>query len=156
MGLFFYPRIVRLPSDHCIHKHIAEFPSRYEKQRFVKDWTVEGPFEDEYSACHYFMLKGQGGICEQHSIDSDAFLFSEKEVNNWISKLIARCMEIELTTGVAARLLGKSQEEVDQIETQESYIVSDYSHGTGEVSVRRPARDGSSSTSHEKGGLILP
>ena len=157
MGLKFFPKILPLPSDHPIYAHMDRIPDRFEKQKILKDWIIEGPFHDDDRHYYYFMLTSQSmGTHEEFKLDEGSFLFNEKAVDGMISKLIARCMEVELQMGTAQRLLGASQEEVNRAESSDTYVIQDFSRGTGEATHRRTSCNDADASRENKGGLILP
>jgi hypothetical protein len=143
MGLIFYPKSMPLPEDHCLHKLLKDLPDRFSKQKLVKDWIIEGPFKDEEAEEYYFFLIGRtSGTREQFS--------------GMISKMIARCSEVELGLGVAGRLMGKSSKEVLASESEDIYIVEDFSKGKGRVEHRRKSlTDGDARPDGKTGGLII-
>lgn len=157
MGLHFYPRIVSTSPDHPLPKKLEEFPDRFAKQKPIKDWIVEGPFPDAEAEIYYFMVRCPAlNIREQVDISEDDFLLSPQAVEGWISRVVTTVMQAELGTGVAQRLLGKSNEEVKETGTDEIVTVDDYSRGTGDVHRRSLSRDGGGDVPEDKGGLILP
>jgi hypothetical protein len=157
MGLIFYPKSMPLPEDHCLHKLLKDLPDRFSKQKLVKDWIIEGPFKDEEAEEYYFFLIGRtSGTREQFSLKETAFLFNENAVSGMISKMIARCSEVELGLGVAGRLMGKSSKEVLASESEDIYIVEDFSKGKGRVEHRRKSlTDGDARPDGKTGGLII-
>lgn len=157
MGLKFYPQQIPLPEDHCIHKHLQDLPDRFIKQKLLKNWTIEGPFHDEDGAEYCFFLIDEAlGSREKAVISESDLLFDEKAVNRWISKLIARCSEIELSSGIAQRLMGKKAEEVNASEGGDIIVVEDFVRGKGRVIRRSPPLENGEALPEKSGSLILP
>jgi hypothetical protein len=158
VGLVFYPRNANLPTDHCIHKYLEELPDRFAKQKLLKEWVIEGPYYDEGDSEYYFFLIGKSfNTREKFPISESDMLFKPSAVNNVISRLVSRCSEIELTSGVAQRLMGKKEEEIEAKEGDDICIVEDFTRGKGRV-FRRPnsLEEGEALPAEKKGGLILP
>lgn len=158
MGLQFYPRHLAVAPDHTIQEKLEQIPERFSRQKPLKDWVIEGPYHDEGAEVYYFMVRCPSDkIAQQIDISETDFLFSTGAVEGWVSRTISCVMETEMSTAVAQRLLGKSNEEVHQpTENEEIVVVEDYSQGTGSVHRRPLSRDDEGDTPEGKGGLILP
>jgi hypothetical protein len=137
---------------------MEKLPDRFAKQKLLKDWVIEGPFHDSSDDTYcFFLISKKTGSREQFSISETDLLFKEPAVNNLISKMISRCMEVELGTSVAQRLMGSSQEEIEKPEGDDICVVEDFSRGKGRVYHRRRSLDEGDARPAEKGGgLILP
>jgi hypothetical protein len=158
VGLTFYPKDIGLAPDHCLHTHIEKLPERFAKQKLLKDWIIEGPFQDfsDDTFC-FFLINKSSGSREQFSISESDMLFKPAAVDGLISKLICRCMEVELGTSVAKRLMGSSQEEIEKPEGETICVVEDFSRGKGRVyHHRRSLGEGDALPEKKNGGLILP
>ena len=157
MGLHFYPRILPVCPDHPLQEKVDGIPDRFARQKPLKDWVIEGPFPDEEEEVMYFMVKCPSlSLCEQVDISEDDVYLSETAVENWVSRVVQVVMHGELGMGVAQRLLGKSNEEVNEVGSDELVTVEDYSRGTGNVRRRSIARDCGDDVPGKSGGLIIP
>lgn len=160
MGLIFYPKEVCLPSDHFIHRLLEELPERFSKQKLTKEWIIEGPFLDSSAEEYcFFVINRRTGARESFTVKETDFIFNESAVNNCISRMIACCMEGEMSVSVVQRLMGKSEEEVNTPEkmADDILVVEDFSRGKGRVFRHRKTLDGEEACPEQKkGGLILP
>jgi hypothetical protein len=137
---------------------LDKLPDRFAKKKLLKDWVIEGPFHDSSDETYcFFLINKSTGSREQFDIPEAKLLFSESAVDNLISKIISRCMEVELGTSVAKRLMGSSQEEIEKPEGDDICVVEDFSRGKGRVYHHRHSLDeGDSRPVKKDGGLILP
>jgi hypothetical protein len=158
VGLTFYPKDIGLAPDHCLHAHMENLPERFAKKKLLKDWVIEGPFQDfSDDTFSFFLINKSTGSREQFSIIEAELLFKPSAVDNLISHIISRCMEVELGTSVAKRLMGSSQADIEKPEGDDICVVEDFSRGKGRVyHHRRSLDEGDALPEKKNGGLILP
>ena len=156
MGLIFYRRHLSAPSDHFIHKKIEEIPTRASKQKFLLDWTINGPFVDSDNKSLYFRISdSKKKMSHFEYISEDDAFFDEKAVERAISRLIAKAMEFELSFGFANRLSGA--ESIGKDTKSDDIVVVDVSsQGMGDVPQRRLSHGRTGDVPEKAGGLILP
>jgi len=157
MGLRFYPKQTTLPTDHPLADKLVGLPDRFSKQKFNKDWVIEGPFLNSDDGDFSFVLScGKPVITEVFTVSESSMIFdAERSSERVVSSIIAKCMEIEFSGATADRLMGKKLEE-DMNKEDDIYVVGDYSRGTGEVEHRRVSRTDDANSPEKTGGLILP
>lgn len=112
MGITFIKGFTTLSEDLPAMKEIDKIPERAARMSVIKEWTLEGPYEDDDNNLFIVIRCLDLGVQDFVNISLPDFLFNPDKVEQFISKVVSLATEIELSADVADRFMGKDPNEI--------------------------------------------